>query len=82
MEILTIMVGRRTAKQVKCEGYKIKVNETSFLVFESKKHYNNIVELEISLFRLVNDVLREYEYECDYDREEYYSEEKYLFNPI
>ena len=27
MEIFTIMVVRRTAKQVNCEGYKIKVNE-------------------------------------------------------
>ena len=30
MEIFTIMVDGRTAKQVKCEGYKIKVNENSF----------------------------------------------------
>ena len=52
--------------------------KTVFLVFESKKHYNNIVELERSLFRLVNDVIKEYEY----DSEEYYSEEKYLFDPI
>ena len=78
MIIFTIMVVRRTVKQVKCEGYKIKVNENSFLVIETKKHYNNIMELEISLFRLVNDVLKEYEYES----EEYDSEENYAFNPI
>ena len=73
MEIFTIMVVRRTAKQVNCEGYKIKVNENSFLVFESKKHYNNIMERERSLFELVNDVLKEYEYE---------GEEYDLFNLI
>ena len=37
MIIFTIMVVRRTVKQVKCEGYKIKVNENSFLVIETKK---------------------------------------------
>ena len=57
MEILTIMVVGRTAKQVKCEGYKIKVNENSFLVFESKEHYKNIKRLEKSLFNLVKYVL-------------------------
>ena len=36
MEIQTIMAVGRAAKQVKCEGYKIKVNENSFLVFERK----------------------------------------------
>ena len=63
------MVVGRIAKQVKCEGYKIKVNENSFLVFESKKHYKIIMELERTLFRLVNDVLKDYEYE--YEGEEY-----------
>ena len=73
MIMSTIMVVGRTAKQVKFAGYKIKVNENSFLVFESKKHYNNIMELERSLFGLVNEVLKEYEYEV---------EEYDLFNPI
>ena len=57
MEILTIMVVMRTAKQVKCEGYKNKVNENSFLVFESKEHYRNIKRLEKTLFNLVKNVL-------------------------
>ena len=66
MEIFTIMVVGRIAKQVKCEGYKIKVNKNSFLVFESKKHYKTIMELERTLFRLVNDVLKDYEYQYEY----------------
>ena len=75
MEILTIMVVRRTAKQVKCEGYKIKVNENSFLVFESKEHYKNIKRLEKTLFNLVKNVLingineEVYELERSFQRE-------------
>ena len=69
MEILTVIVVRRTAKQVKCEGYKIKVNENSFLVFESKKHYKIIMERERTLFCLINDVFNDREYE--YEGEEY-----------
>ena len=57
----TIMVVRRTAKQIKCEGYKVEVNGNSFLVFESKKHYKNIKEVEKDLFDLVNKVINGYE---------------------
>ena len=65
MEILTMMVIRRNGKQVKCEGYKIKVNENSLLIFETKIHYRFIKELEKILFCLVSDVLKENEYEYD-----------------
>ena len=47
----------------KSEGYKIKVNENSFLLFETKKHYRFIKELEKIIFCLVSDVLNENEYE-------------------
>ena len=69
------MVVERIAKQVKCEGYKIKVNENSFLVFESKEHYKNIKRLEKLLFNLVNNVLingineEVYELERSFQRE-------------
>ena len=52
-----------SAMKDKSEGYKIKVNENSFLIFETKKHYRFIKELEKILFCLVIDVLNENEYE-------------------
>ena len=50
MEILTIMdISNTIRKLIQSKGYKIKVNENSFLVFESKKHYKNVKRLETSL---------------------------------
>ena len=67
---------------IQSKGYKIKVNENSFLVFESKEQYKNIKRLEKTLFNLVKNVLtkginkeiyerergrqREYKLKCKY----------------
>ena len=61
---------------IQSKGYKIKVNESSFLVFESKEQYKNIKRLEKTLFNLVKNVLtkginkeiyeREYKLKCKY----------------
>ena len=42
---------------IQTKSYKIKVNENSFLVFESKEKYKNIKRLEKTLFDLVRNVL-------------------------
>ena len=54
MIMFTIMdMSKTIRKLIQTKGYKIKVNENSFLVFESKKHYKNIKRLEKVLFYLV-----------------------------
>ena len=58
MEILPIMdMSKTIRKLIQSKGYKIKVNENSFLVFESKKHYRNIKRLEKLLFHIINYVI-------------------------
>ena len=48
MEISSIMdMSKTIRKLIQTKGYKIKVNENSFLVFESKEHY--LANYEISL---------------------------------
>ena len=42
---------------IQSKGYKIKVNENSFLVFDSKENYRNIKRQEKTLFNIVNYVL-------------------------
>ena len=42
---------------IESEGYQIKVNKNSYLVFESKEKYKNIKRLEKKLFNLVKNVL-------------------------
>ena len=58
MVIFTIMDYSKTLRKlIQTKGYKIKVNENSFLVFESKEHYKKIKRLEKKLFNIVNYVL-------------------------
>ena len=51
MVIFTIMDYSKTLRKlIQTKGYKIKVNENSFLVFESKEHYKKIKRLEKKTF--------------------------------
>ena len=71
MDLLTIMEMSKTlSKLIQTKGYKIKVNENSFLVFESKEQYKNIKRLEKTLFNIVNYVLTNGINEEVYEREE------------
>ena len=79
MEILTITdMAKTLTKLLQSKGYKLKVNENSYLVFESKEHYKKIKKLERLLFYLVNDVInginkeeyQEYESESESGNEE------------
>ena len=58
MEMSTIMDYSKALRiLIQSEGHQIKVNEDSYLVFESKEKYKNIKRLEKKLFNLVKNVL-------------------------
>ena len=49
MDLLTIMVVSSTMQ----DNYEVKVNENSFLIFDSKRYYYEIMEVEKMLYKLV-----------------------------
>ena len=51
MEILTIM-DMRIAKFQNERGYKVKVNDSKYMVFKSRDHFKKIEELERKVFDL------------------------------
>ena len=52
MDLFTIM-DMRIAKFQNERGYKVKVNDSKYLVFESRDHFKKIEELERRVFDLV-----------------------------
>ena len=54
MDTFTIMV----VSSVKQSKYKVKVNENSFLIFDSRRDYVKIMEVEKTLYKMVNEVMK------------------------
>ena len=54
MDLLTIMVVS-SAMQA---DYEVQVNENSYLVFDSKRNYHKIMEVEKMLLKMVNEVIK------------------------
>ena len=40
------------------DNYEVKVNENGFLIFDSKRYYYKIMEVEKMLYKLVNEVIK------------------------
>ena len=54
MDTFTIMVVSSTMQ----DNYEVKVNENGFLIFDSRRYYDKIVEVEKMLYKLVNEVIK------------------------